>query len=506
MRHRRFSSMGVAIEKGSGDRRFVHTVVATRRSPIDSNSAFSPPTVVRLPTLAHRLQPPSMPPIPRTTNAERISGWGRIFLPGRESRSDDLERASRDASLFRGLGRSYGDASLPAPSRHEVLSTVLADRLRSFDRESGILRAEAGLALRELNRLFLPQGWFTPVTPGTQYVTLGGMVAADVHGKNHHVDGCFGRHVTWLKMRVADGRIVECSRDRHPELFLATLGGMGLTGHILEVEFRMRRVSSRWIHGESEPVRDIDHYVEALKQAAKEWPYTVGWIDCLSRGADLGRGILFRGRFATASEAPPDPPLAKRRTRVPIVCPSWFLSEPVVRAFNEIHLFRHGESTRRGIIHPEEFFYPLDAVLDWNRLYGPRGFTQYQCVLPESAGLESARRFLTLLTARGGASFLCVIKDCGPEGDGLLSFPMRGISIALDIAVRDDTQALVDALNELVLSEGGRVYLAKDQFTRREHFRLMEPRLDRFLEVRRTWDPQLRFRSALSVRVFGDPS
>lgn len=434
-----------------------------------------------------------------------LSGWGRIFLPGHESRSEDLERASEDATLFRGLGRSYGDASLPAPSRPEVIGTTLADRILGFDRETGILRAEAGLALHELNRLFLPRGWFTPVTPGTQFVTIGGMVAADVHGKNHHVDGCFGRHVLRLRMRVASGAIVECSREELTDLFLATLGGMGLTGHILEVEFRMRRVASPWILGESDLVSNIDHYIAALKDAAREWPYTVGWIDCLSRGKDLGRGIIFRGRFARPDEAPAVAPTPKRRTRVPFVCPSWVLSEPVVRTFNELHHFSHGEATHRGIVHPEEFFYPLDKLLDWNRLYGPRGFTQYQCVLPEAAGRDSARRFLELLTSRGGASFLCVIKDCGAEGDGILSFPLRGISIALDIAVRDETPALVDALNELVIAEGGRVYLAKDQFTRPHHFRRMEPRLERFLEVRRTWDPKLRFRSALSVRVFGDP-
>jgi decaprenylphospho-beta-D-ribofuranose 2-oxidase len=428
-----------------------------------------------------------------------------VGVPGREVRSEDLERASLDATLTRGLGRSYGDASLPPPSRPEVLATPLADRVLAFDEESGLLRAEAGLSLRELLRVFLPRGWFVPVTPGTQYVTLGGMVAADVHGKNHHVDGCFGRHVERLRMRIADGRVVECSRDEHRDLFLATLGGMGLTGHILEVAFRMRRVESPWILAESEPVRDIDAYIAALKRSAREWPYTVGWIDCLSRGKDLGRGILIRGRFARRDEAPRSHPPRISRLRVPFTCPSWLLSEPVVRAFNEANYFRHGESTRRGIQHPENFFYPLDHLLEWNRLYGPRGFTQYQCVLPEAAGRDAARRFLELLTSRGGASFLCVIKDCGDEGDGLLSFPLRGISIALDIAIRDDTQALVDTLNELVIKEGGRIYLAKDQFTRREHFRRMEPRLEHFLAVRRAYDPEHRFRSAQSVRVLGDP-
>jgi decaprenylphospho-beta-D-ribofuranose 2-oxidase len=440
-------------------------------------------------------------PIPAANGRHSyLTGWGRVPVPGREVRNEDLEAASLSATLTRGLGRSYGDASLPPPGREEVLSSTLADRILAFD------RAEAGLSLAELNRVFLPRRWFTPVTPGTQFVTLGGMVAADVHGKNHHVDGCFGTHVTRLRLRVADGRIIECSRHEQSDLFLATLGGMGITGHLLEVEFAMRRIPSPWILAESEQVADIDHYIAALKNAAREWPYTVGWIDCLSRGKSLGRGILFRGRFARADEAPPDSPRPKRRSSVPFVMPSWALSAPIVRTFNEVNYNAHGESIRRGIQHPEDFFYPLDKLLHWNRLYGPNGFTQYQCVLPESAGHDAARRFLELLTSLGGASFLCVIKDCGPENDGLISFPLRGISIALDIPIRPSTPQLVSTLNELVIAEGGRIYLAKDQFTTREEFKRMEPRLDRFLAVRRTWDPDLRLRSALSVRVLGDPA
>lgn len=434
-----------------------------------------------------------------------LAGWGRLFAPGRERFAEDLESASAGAVLSRGLGRSYGDASLPPASHPEVLATPLADRLLAFDPASGLLRAEAGFPLRELNRLFLPRNWFTPVTPGTQYVTLGGMVAADVHGKNQHVHGCFGDHVTRVRIRTGSGAVLECSRREHPDLFRATLGGMGLTGHVLEVEFRMIRVQSPWIWCESDRVADVDAYIEALKAAGPEWPYTVGWIDCLTRGRHLGRGILMRGRFAPPELAPKAPPRPKRRVSVPFVLPGFVLGPLAVKAFNALYYAAHPPEGRRGIVHPEEFFYPLDAILHWNRLYGPRGFTQYQCVLPESAGQGAARRFLELLTRRGGASFLCVIKDCGRQCEGLLSFPMPGISIALDIAVRDDTQRLVDALNELVIAEGGRVYLAKDSFTRREHFHAMEPRLTDFLAVRRRYDPAGRVRSAQSVRLFGDP-
>jgi len=430
-----------------------------------------------------------------------LESWGRRSAPGREILSEDLEAVTPGRSLSRGLGRSYGDASLPAPGRTEVVGTVLADRILAFDPENGLLRAEAGLSLREIVRLFLPRGFFVPVTPGTMFVTLGGMVASDVHGKNHHKDGCFGAHVTRLRLRLADDRVVVCSRQVHPDLFRATLGGMGLTGHILDVEFRMVRVPSPWILCESERVPDIDAFVAGLKESGKTWPMTMGWIDCLSGGPRMGRGILMRGRWAEPGEAPKLAPRPVPRLTVPFLLPEWLLNPLSIRVFNELYYRAHFRRFRRRIMHPEPFFYPLDMILQWNRIYGRRGFTQYQCVLPEE---KSARRFLERLTALGGASFLCVIKDCGPEGEGLLSFPKPGISIALDMAVRDDTQRIVDALNEEVIALGGRIYLTKDSFTRPEHFRAMEPRLPEFERVRRSWDPEGRMTSALAVRVLGD--
>lgn len=433
-----------------------------------------------------------------------LSGWGRVGVAGREVRSEDLEELTRDAVLCRGLGRSYGDSSLPPPSHPVVATTTLADRILAFEEATGILRAEAGLSLQGINRLFLHRGFYGPVTPGTQLITLGGMVAADVHGKNHHRDGCFGAHVTGLRMRVADGRIVECSPETEPDLFRATIGGMGLTGHILEVECRLAGVPSPWLVTESERIPDIDRFVPALKEAGRSWPFTVGWIDCLSRGHLMGRGILMRGRWADPGDAPREFPRTKERPSVPFVLPGWVIDRWSVRAANALLYWVHGSLPRRRVVDPESFFYPLDAIGHWNRMYGPRGFTQYQCVLPEQAGQGAARRFLDLLTRRGGASMLCVIKDCGPEGVGLLSFPMPGISIALDVPIRDDTQALVDSLNELVIAEGGRIYLAKDQFTRAEHYRAMEPRLEDWMRIRRRWDPEGRLRSAQSVRLFGD--
>ena len=331
------------------------------------------------------------------------------------------------------------------------------------------------------------------------------MVAADIHGKNHHVDGTIGRHVRAIRLRVASGDIVECSRTREPDLFRATIGGMGLTGHILEVELQLSRVPSPWIWGEMLRVANIDEYLDALKASASEWPFTMGWIDCLSKGPAMGRGVLQRGRWATESEAPRDFPRPLLRVPVPIVCPAWVMGHTVGKIFNEGY-YRWNRTKPARIVHPEKFFYPLDTLIHWNRLYGRRGFTQYQCVLPDAAGRSAVRQLLELLTAQGAASFLCVIKDCGEQGEGLLSFPLKGTSIALDLPVRDNTQAVVDTLNEFVIGVGGRIYLAKDAFTRAEHFRAMEPRLSDWLAIRRRWDPAGRLRSAQSVRLFGDPA
>jgi len=443
---------------------------------------------------------------PKSTDVPQLAGWGRIFGPGRELVGEDLGSLTDGMILTRGLGRSYGDSSLPPVGTLDVAGTRLADRILAFNEQTGDIHVEAGLSLRELNRIFLPRNWFVPVSPGTAFVTVGGMVAADVHGKNHHVNGCFGAHVTRLLLRVPNGGLIWCSRDEEGELFRATIGGMGLTGHILEVSFRMHRVTSPWVEQETERFDNFDDFIAGLKDASANWPMTMGWIDCLQRGENMGRGILFRGRWAAREIAPkhfPKPPL---QLRAPFETPSWLLNGLTMRLFNWLIYHKHGRGMRKAIVHPEAFWYPLDRVLHWNLLYGPRGFTQFQCVIPDDAGLGAVRQFLEVLTGLGGASFLCVLKDCGPEGDGILSFPRPGTSIALDIPCRDDTQALVDKLNEAVIATGGRIYLAKDRFTRPEHLAAMEPRLPRFAAVRDKWDPDRRIRSAQSVRLLGDPT
>jgi decaprenylphospho-beta-D-ribofuranose 2-oxidase len=433
-----------------------------------------------------------------------LSGWGRTFVPGHEIRSENLTSITSGATLSRGLGRSYGDASLPPADVHEVVGTARADRILGFDVDTGILRAEAGLCLSDMNRLFLPRGFFTPVTPGTRFVTLGGMVASDVHGKNHHVDGTIGRHVQRLRLRVADGRIVECSRELEPELFFATLGGMGLTGHILEVELKLAPIPSPWIERESFRLASLEETLRALKDASAEWPFTVAWMDTIATGRALGRGILYVGRWAEPSKAPPHPPKPqKQRITMPFALPSGSMNRFTIGMFNRLVFYSHAAAHKRDLVDPDTFFYPLDAVRRWNLAYGPRGVTQHQAVIPYEAGADGIRTMLELLARTGASSFLSVIKDCGAEGEGLLSFPRPGMSLALDIPIRDNTREVIDRLNEHVLACGGRIYLTKDGFTRPEDFRAMEPRLDAFLSVKQKWDPENRIRSAQSERLFG---
>jgi decaprenylphospho-beta-D-ribofuranose 2-oxidase len=433
-----------------------------------------------------------------------LSGWGRLPMPGHEVLAENLESGTRGAVLCRGLGRSYGDSSLPARASDRVVGTPLANRILAFDETTGVLRAEAGLSLAELIRVFFPRGFFTPVTPGTKFVTLGGMVASDVHGKNHHCSGCIGAHVRALRMRLADESIVECSPTEHADLFYGTIGGMGLLGHILEVELTLERIPGPWLRVESERVFDIDEYLAALTRGALVWPMTMGWIDCLNRGRSLGRGIFLAGRWATPEEARREPPRWPRGKSLPFELPNWVLNPLTAKIFNSFIYWGHLRRQRKRIMHPEAFFYPLDVIHHWNRGYGSRGFTQYQCVVPRAAGAPAVREFMELLTQLGGASPLCVIKDCGDEGRGLLSFPLAGTSIAVDMAVSSETQRIVDRLNEFVIAAGGRIYLTKDRFTRAEHFAAMEPRLPAFLAVREKWDPHRRLRSAQSVRLFGD--
>ena len=340
------------------------------------------------------------------------------------------------------------------------------------------------------------------MVPGTQFVTLGGMVACDVHSKGHHSAGTFGRALRALRMRVPDGRVLEVSDATEPELFLATQGGMGLTGQILEVEVALRRVPSPWLYAETRSFADIDALVDGLRDASARWPYSVAWSDTTARGRALGRGIVYAGDWAEPRQARTRPPRWRAPLPMPFDLPSGLIAPWSLPAWNTAYFHVHRRDTS-GIQHPRAFFHPLDIVGRWNRAYGRRGFVQYQCVVPIDRDPGIVRRVFEILTRNEGASPVAVVKDFGDEGRGLLSFPRRGITISLDFPMRGAaTQRLVDLLNDEVAAAGGRIYLAKDALTRPEHFRAMERRLPAWNEIRRKWDPDAR----LQERALGPPA
>ncbi|MFO1147006.1 MAG: FAD-binding oxidoreductase [Alsobacter sp.] len=434
-----------------------------------------------------------------------LSGWGRYpRLPCEvaEPRDEAGVRAALEGFghvIARGNGRSYGDSAL---GRRGTVVMRGLERLIDFDEESGLLTCEAGTLLSDIVSVFLPRGWFVPVTPGTRFVTVGGMIAADVHGKNHHVAGSFGRHVAWLDLMLADGRVVRCSSQENRDLFAATLGGMGLTGLILRAAFPLMRVETPFIKQETHKAANLAEAMEIFEATASS-TYSVAWIDCVARGDRLGRSLVLLGEHLTRAEAPADLPIppaiaARPRFSVPLDFPGIALNRWSVRAFNHFHYRRGRPGT--AIVPLEPYFYPLDAIGGWNRIYGRRGFLQYQFVLPKPASREGMARILRRIADHGSASFLAVLKLFGPQ-DGLLSFPMEGYTLALDLPASIANLNLLQELDAMVEDYGGRLYLAKDARTSPASLRRGYPALSRFLEVRNRVDPGHRFRSVQSERL-----
>jgi FAD/FMN-containing dehydrogenase len=434
------------------------------------------------------------------TATARISGWGRHpVVNGRMVRPERYhDLAALPGTLARGLGRSYGDAAL---SQDGTLCSMLRlNRMLAFDAATGVLVAEAGLSLAEIAAQFLPRGWFLPVTPGTKFVTLGGALAADVHGKNHHLDGCISAHVPWLEVFTPAAGLRRCGPEQDPDLFWATAGGMGLTGIIGTVALRLKPVPGPWLEVVHRPARDLDQILELFADPALDAPYSVAWIDCLAKGARLGRSVLMLGRHIAGEPGAPFP--ASPRFELPCDLPAFCLGAFNVRLFNSVFYRINARKTQpfRSALDP--FFYPLDAVGHWNRAYGRRGFVQYQCVLPEASAREGLRRILEAVSSAGSASFLAVLKKLGDAGRGFLSFPIAGFTLALDMPFRGEaTLALLRQLDELVLQGGGRVNLCKDAHLGREAFRAMYPRLDAWLAVKRRVDPEGLLTSSLSRRL-----
>ena len=435
-----------------------------------------------------------------------LAGWGRYpradcRVIAARSQADVLATVAAETSLIaRGNGRAYGDAALnPAAT----LDLCRDDRFITFDEASGVLTAAAGALLADILDCLVPRGWFPPVTPGTKFVTLGGMLAADVHGKNHHKAGTIGDHVESLDLALADGRVVRCSREDNAPLFAATLGGMGLTGVILGAQLKLQRIESAYVRQETLRARDLDAIMD-LFEASRDWTYTVAWIDCLARGRDLGRALLYRGEHARNDELParrraaPFTLPVRRTRRMPVDFPAVMLNRWTVAAFNRF--FYRASRPGTAIVDYDRFFYPLDTIHEWNRMYGSGGFVQYQCVLPKAASRAGLSALLDRIAAAGAGSFLSVLKLLGP-GRGMLSFPMEGYTLALDFRADPANLALLTELDAIVAAHGGRVYLAKDARIAANDFRQSYAGLNDFAAVRNAVDPERKFASLQSRRL-----
>ena len=441
-----------------------------------------------------------------------LGGWGRypvvrchVFRPERRAAvAETLGAKAAPTFIARGLGRSYGDAALNADGG--VIVHDRLDRMLEFDPVTGELACEAGVSFADIIRHWLLRGWFPPVTPGTKFVTVGGAIAADVHGKNHHRDGTLTAFVRELTLLTADGELLRCSREAHADVFWATVGGMGLTGMILDARLRLRPVESAWLRVDYRKSRDLDETLGVFAESDAGSPYSVAWIDCLARGRAMGRAVIMHGDHARAADvrATGRAPYASAATRAPLAVPcdvpSALLNPLTVRLFNAVYYSVHRDAPAQ-LVDMERFFYPLDRLGHWNRLYGRGGFVQYQAVLPTAESRRGLVALLERLSGSGRPSFLAVLKRLGPANAGMLSFPREGYTLALDLPVRAGLVAFLGELDRVVLECGGRVYLAKDATATADAVRVMYPRLDEFRAVKARLDPRGVLSSSLARRV-----
>lgn len=429
-----------------------------------------------------------------------FSSWGRLGAHMHRivgltdpARVAPLIGAEQGLGLARGMGRSYGDACLNPEGT--LWLTEGLDRFVSFDEQSGRLVCNAGVLLRDIQQLSVPRGWILPVTPGTQMVTVGGAIANDVHGKNHHLLGTFGDHVLRLKLIRTDGEVIECSPAQRPDWFAATVGGLGLTGVIVEAEIQLRRVAGPWLDTEIVPYANLDEFFHLADATEADWEHSVSWVDCIT--GDGGRGLFMRANPAPA-QACPEP--RRRQLTVPVVPPFSLVNKLSVLPFNTAYYRLKKWKAGRSLAHYEPFLYPLDNLHEWNRLYGPKGFFQYQSVVPRDVGREAVQAMLKEVARHGDGSFLAVLKTFSERpAVGMLSFPCAGVTLTLDLPNKGArTAALLGRLDALVQEAGGRLYPAKDARMPRTLFESGYPRLNEFLKYR---DPNIS--SGLSRRLMG---
>jgi len=405
---------------------------------------------------------------------QKVTNWGNFPVVEKEIRSEDTTEKikefvrSNNEIIARGNGRCYGDASL---SEH-IFSTKRLNKLISFDRLNGVFECESGVLLSEILEVAVPQGYFLYVTPGTKFITLGGAIASDVHGKNHHAEGCFSEYVLEFSLLNENGDVLKCSRTENIEKFWATIGGMGLTGIILSAKFKLKNIETAYIRQESIKAENLDAIFELFDES-ESWTYNVAWIDCLQKGKNIGRSIMMRGEHAFQHQLPEklkQNPLrlkSKPIPTIPFYFPDFVLNNITVKIFNFLYFNKQSKKEVKNFVDYETFFYPLDVVNDWNKIYGKSGFIQYQMVIPKAAGKEGMRKILETIALSGNGSFLAVLKLFGDNNPlAYNSFPLEGYTLALDFKVNSKLKKLVEKLDQIVEDYGGRIYLTKDSMSK----------------------------------------
>lgn len=438
---------------------------------------------------------------------EKLSGWGNY--PVSESYTLSLRNAGDVATTLqegtlipRGLGRSYADQAVN--DNNYVGDCTKLNRFLAWNEQEGILECEAGVSLEEIITVFVPKGWLPMICPGTKFVTIGGAIANDIHGKAHHIDGSFVNCVISFTILLADGRILTASRTENADLFWANFGGLGLLGVILTAQVKLRKIETTYFKQKSIVIKGLDHMLEALDTYDHEYNYSVAWIDALAKGNKMGSGVLTLGNAARLSDLPAKlnaEPLKLHKTSkltVPFFLPSFTLNNFTVKVLNRVIAFV--QNSPKEFIHYEKFFFPLDAINNWNRGYGKRGFVQYQFVIPEENGRKNLAEILDMIAQSGCTPFLNVFKRMG-DGQGILSFPFKGYTLAIDFPVTKQLFDFTPKLDAKVLAAGGRLYLGKDALLNEEMFKAMYPQYSAWLAVKQKYDPAGKFDSNIARRL-----
>ena len=429
----------------------------------------------------------------------KIYGWGRyptidaqVLLPQTRSDCADFLK-SNQILLPRGMGRSYGDSA----NSPIVLQSDYLDHFIEFNESAGILTCEAGVSIREILELIVPKGWFIPVTPGTSFVTVGGAIASDVHGKNHHLSGTFSMHLLSFDLMLGTGEIVKVAKDSYPDLFKATCGGMGLTGIILSATIQLKPIKSSQIRQTTIKANCLEEVCEKF-EANHDSAYSVAWIDSLAGGKKLGRSLLMLGEHLQDGNKE----LGKKKSlNMPIDMTCSMLNHHSIKAFNTIYYHRIISKPKTEVVSFEPYFYPLDAISNWNRLYGKTGFVQYQFALPQTVGVKGMKKILEVIVSSGKGSFLAVLKAFGKANENLLSFPIEGYSLALDFKISEKTVQLIKLLDSMVIEMGGRIYLTKDALMTEMSFKKTYLQWEQFEEVRTKYGAIGKFASSQSKRL-----